>query len=184
MTFQKIKEEETHINVKTTEEKKETMHKQLVWLAIFLGGCSSPYPINYKSLNGDWKSTEILTFTLEEKTLQNPHHLFFHLRNTNAYAYSNIFLIARLKDSTQTYITDTLEYKMATPEGHWLGKGFGEVKESVLWWKENIQIETRGPIVIEVEHAMRSFGQTQGVPVLKGIVNVGLGHAAQNIENK
>jgi len=35
-----------------------------------------------------------------------------------------------------------------------------------------------------VEHAMRSFGQTQGVPVLKGIVNVGLGHAAQNIENK
>lgn len=161
------------------------MHKQLVWLAIFLGGCAtSPYPIEYKTLNGSWKSTEILTFNLEETALHSPHHLFFHLRNTDAYAYSNIFLIARLKDTTQTYFADTLEYAMATPQGNWLGKGFGEVKESVLWWKESIQIETKGPVTIELEHAMRTFGQTQGVPVLTGIVNVGLGLAPQNKENK
>ncbi|MGB1019873.1 MAG: gliding motility lipoprotein GldH [Flavobacteriaceae bacterium] len=161
------------------------MHKQLVWLAIFLGGCAtSPYPIEYKTLNGSWNSTEILTFNLEETALHSPHHLYFHLRNTDAYAYSNIFLIARLKDTTQTYFADTLEYAMATPQGNWLGKGFGEVKESVLWWKESIQIETKGPVTIELEHAMRTFGQTQGVPVLTGIVNVGLGLAPQNKENK
>jgi len=157
------------------------MHKQLVWLAVFLGGCaSSPYPIEYKTLNGTWQSGEVLTFYLDETMLHEPNHLYFHLRNTDAYMYSNIFLIARLKDSTQTYLSDTLEYAMATPQGDWLGKGFGEVKESVLWWKENIQIETKGPVHVEVEHAMRTFGQAAGVTQLNGIVAVGFGHDSQN----
>lgn len=156
------------------------MPRSFLWLTLLFIGCvSSPYPIEYKTLDGNWASSQTLSFAFEEGLLETPHHLYFHVRNTDAYAFSNIFLIARLKDSTAVLVTDTLEYAMATPEGAWIGKGFGEVKESVLWWKENLALKTKGPLTVEVEHAMRASGKAEGVAALEGIVAVGLGVVPQ-----
>ena len=103
------------------------------WYLVFLllGRISSPYPLEYKTIDGNWSASQKLTFTIEETLLEAPYNLYLHLRNTDDYAYSNIFLIAQIKDSTQVYAQDTLEYAMANPDGSWIGKGFGEVKESV-----------------------------------------------------
>ena len=152
------------------------MHKSVLWIAVlFLGCVSSPYPIEYISLNGRWLAQDPLVFKVEESALETPHNLYFHIRNNNAYAYSNIFLIARLKDSTQVYATDTLEYAMTDLQGKWLGKGFGEVKESVLWWKQNMVLKGAGPLSVELDHAMRNYGEARGIKALEGIVAVGLG---------
>ena len=71
-------------------------------------------------------------------------------------------------------IVDTLEYEMATPEGKWLGYGYSAVKESKLWYKENFTFPTKGKYLIKIEQAMRKIGDNNGVPVLKGITEVGL----------
>jgi hypothetical protein len=68
---------------------------------------------------------------------------------------------------------------MAAPDGSWLGKGFTEVKESKLWWKEGVEIPSKKPLVIELSQAMRNNGEPLGVKALRGIVSVGVSIEAQ-----
>ena len=183
MTLQKNRIKGGQKDAITIGEKEKRMFKKPWFLVfLFLSCVTSPYPLEYKTMDGYWSASQTLTFTLEETLLEAPHNLYLHLRNTDDYAYSNIFLIAQIKDSTQVYALDTLEYAMANVDGSWLGKGFGEVKESVLWWKENLTLEAKGPLTVEVQHAMRNFRKEDGVAQLEGIVGVGLGIVLQTQE--
>ena len=55
-------------------------------------------------------------------------------------------------------IVDTLEYKMAQPNGELLGTGFTDVKENKLWYKENFTFNESGTYLIKLQHAMRENG--------------------------
>ncbi|MDC1217291.1 gliding motility lipoprotein GldH [Flavobacteriaceae bacterium] len=103
-----------------------------------------------------------------------PQNIFIWLRNTSKYEFSNIFLIASLKVNNETRIQDTLEFAMTNNNGSWLGKGFTEIKENKLWWKEGLIIPNEGPVQIEIAQAMRNNGKLDGVPELKGIISLGI----------
>jgi len=113
-----------------------------------------------------------VTFSLPKLQSGN-YDLFIHLRNDDNYPYANIYLIARIQSDSLILHSDTLEYAMAAPNGKWLGKGFAEVKESKLYWRENIELQDSLTYQIEIEHAQRAQGQVQGHKNLPGIVSVG-----------
>jgi len=71
-------------------------------------------------------------------------------------------------------ITDTLEYKMANPDGSWLGTGFGDIKENKLWYKEHIQFSEAGSYTFKLKQAMRRNGDVNPIADLEGIRDVGL----------
>ena len=48
------------------------------------------------------------------------------------------------------------------------------VNESKLWYKEQFVFPAKGKYNIKIEQAMRKIGDNEGVPVLKGITEVGL----------
>ena len=62
---------------------------------------------------------------------------------------------------------------MANAEGQWLGKGFLEVKESKLWWKENYKLPRAKNLNVQLEHALRFNGSEQGMDPLEGVVGIG-----------
>ena len=128
--------------------------------------------MNYKDFNGNWSVYEKVLFTLD-KGSENPVNLMIYIRNNKQYPYSNLFLIAKLKTGDSLLLCDTLEYAMADAQGKWLGKGFLEVKESKLWWRENYQLPKVGNINVQLEHALRSNNSEQGLDNLEGIVGVG-----------
>ena len=128
--------------------------------------------MNYKDFNGNWPVYEKVLFTLD-KGSENPVNLMIYIRNNKQYPYSNLFLIAKLKTGDSLLLCDTLEYAMADARGKWLGKGFLEVKESKLWWRENYQLPAVENINVQLEHALRSNNSEQGLDNLKGIVGVG-----------
>ena len=128
--------------------------------------------MNYKDFNGHWPVYEKVLFTLDKGT-ENPVNLMIYIRNNKQYPYSNLFLIAKLKTGDSLLLCDTLEYAMADARGQWLGKGFLEVKESKLWWRENYQLPAVENISVELEHALRSNNSEQGLDNLEGIVGVG-----------
>ena len=128
--------------------------------------------MNYKDFNGHWPVYEKVLFTLDKGT-ENPVNLMIYIRNNKQYPYSNLFLIAKLKTGDSLLLCDTLEYAMADAQGQWLGKGFLEVKESKLWWRENYQLPAVENISVELEHALRSNNSEQGLDNLEGIVGVG-----------
>ena len=70
---------------------------------------------------------------------------------------------------------------MANAQGNWLGKGFLEVKESKLWWKENYELPAAQNLKVELEHALRFSGNEQALDALEGIV--GVGFAVEEINN-
>lgn len=128
----------------------------------------------YKSTDsGRWSKDEPVEFTFSAPDTTGLHHVFINIRNDETYPYSNLFLIAELSFPDGKTIRDTLEYEMALPDGQWLGKGYGSIKENKLWYKENIVFPVNGVYTLQLSHAMRKNGSVSGIVDLQGITDVG-----------
>lgn len=128
---------------------------------------------DYHSLPNQWNRDSVLTFKVEDLDSLQPYNLFINLRNTNDYKYSNIFLITQMNFPNGKVIEDTLEYKMARPDGQWLGEGIGDAKASKLWYKKEVHFPEKGEYTFKIRQAMRKNGEKEGIEKLKGITEVG-----------
>jgi len=160
---------------------KKHKNSLMIVLLLGLGACSNGSGYSaYQSISNEGMASTPYIFDLSDYSFEEkPYNFYIRLRNDNSYAFTNIFLICTLKAGNEFVIQDTLEYAMAAPDGSWLGKGFTEVKESKLWWKEGVEIPSEKPLVIELSQAMRNNGEPLGVKSLKGIVSVGVSIEAQ-----
>ena len=130
---------------------------------------------SYKATNGgSWAQDEQIKFEFSAPDTSNMYNAFILLRNDDHFPYSNLFVIATLDFPDGTAIKDTLEYEMARPDGSWLGKGAGSIKENKLWYKENIVFPFNGVYTLELVHAMRKNGNVEGIQNLPGIIDLGL----------
>jgi len=128
----------------------------------------------YASIDGKWHKDSIVSFEFEQKDTVSKYNLFINVRNNSNYPYSNLFLIVQLQQpGTRLTKVDTLEYIMANPDGTLLGEGFTDVKESKLWYKENISFPKPGMYTVNIQHAVRNAGEIPGVKELEGITDVG-----------
>ncbi len=122
---------------------------------------------------GAWNKDNSIEFSFSEMDTVQRHNMFINVRNDATFAYSNLFLIAELEFPTGETVKDTLQYEMALPDGTWLGKGYGSIKENKLWYKENIVFPTSGVYNLRISQAMRKNGSVNGVVNLEGITDVG-----------
>lgn len=127
---------------------------------------------HYIDLSTPWEASAPLSFELPP--LNGNFDMYIHLRNDNHYLFSNIFLIAQWYQNDTLVATDTLEYAMSAPDGSWLGKGFTEVKESKLYWKEGVALSDSLRYRVQITHALRAQGEVSGIEALPGILSVGL----------
>lgn len=127
-----------------------------------------------QSIAGIWDKQEAIIFTVPSLDSLKSYNVFINLRNTNEYPFNNVFLIAAIEFPHGKTITDTLEYKMAYPNGEWMGEGIGSVKENKLWLRENIQFSESGNYNIILTQAVRNNGEREGVSQLPGITDVGV----------
>ena len=120
-----------------------------------------------------WPASQKVNFEFPKLDSIQQFDVYLNIRNTNAYPFSNIFLIAELEYPFGKIKVDTLEYKMANPDGTWLGTGIGSIKESKLTYLENFSFDESGTYKLSVSQAVRNNGDTQGVSQLEGITDVG-----------
>lgn len=143
-------------------------------VAILVSCNSNMVKSEYRATDGGfWNKEDVFEFTFSELDTVQQHDLFINVRNDETFSYSNLFLIGELNFPDGNTVTDTLEYEMALPDGTWLGKGYGSLKESKLWYKENIVFPTSGVYTLRVSHAMRKNGSVNGVINLEGVTDVG-----------
>jgi len=124
--------------------------------------------------NGIWKINDTLRFSFSNTDTLENRSIFINVRNDNSYEFSNLFLITEMEAPNGETVLDTLEYEMASPDGAWLGKGAGSIKESKLWFRENIVFSDSGVYNFKISHAMRKNGNVSGIKELNGITDVGL----------
>ncbi len=154
------------------------MHKHILLLVLlcFLGSCSRNRTAfaEYKTIDNGWGKDESVNFSFKAPDTLNAYNLFINLRNDEQFPFSNIFLIVNMEFPEGRVITDTLEYQMAKPSGEWLGKGFTDLKENKLWYKERVTFPDTGSYEVKILHAMRKNGNVEGVRSLQGITDVGI----------
>ncbi len=123
--------------------------------------------------NNSWSKENTVKFSFPIQDSINKKNLFINLRNNKDYQYSNLFLITEMGFPDGQVIVDTLEYDMADVTGKFLGKGFTDIKENKLFYKENITFPTTGEYTFKVRQAMRKNGNMKGIEELEGITHVG-----------
>ena len=125
----------------------------------------------YKAVGSGWNKDSVVSFDLPELDSTKRYNLFVNLRDNNNYQFNNIFLIVALETQSGFTKVDTLEYQMANPDGSLLGDGFTDIKESKLFYKENVRF--KGKYKVHIKQAVRETGKIPGVTVLDGITDIG-----------
>jgi len=145
-------------------------------LALLLCSCDKQrFFDEYKELGGTWNKDSVVTFNVEQKDTVGKYNLYVTMRNNSKYPYNNLFLIVQMQQPGSNIArVDTLEYQMANPDGTLLGDGFGDVKESRLWYKEKVRFPKAGSYRFTIQQAVRDANKIPGVEELEGVTDVGL----------
>ena len=110
-----------------------------------------------KNLNGIWDKKTQQKFDFKIDDAQNPKNIIIVVRNNNDYPYSNIRFIVNATDAqTKKKSVDTLNYVLAKPNGEWIGKGFGDTKETLFQYKLNYKFPKNGDYSIGIIQAKRA----------------------------
>jgi gliding motility-associated lipoprotein GldH len=156
-----------------TKAKMPRILNAVLWIILF-GSCGSDHIADYQTIDqGLWAKDRTIQFDLPELDSLGSYDLLLSLRNTNDYPYNNLFLLVTMTHPDGYAEVDTLEYRMAAPDGTWLGVGAGNIKDNLLAYRESMTFNKSGAYRLSIKHALRNNGSVQGVSQLKGIIELG-----------
>lgn len=139
-------------------------------LAWVLAGCDSTvfYADDQRVDETGWNLGESLEFDVDVPDSTTFYNFLIDLRNTNDYAYANLFLFVNTTFPDGSVAYDTLGCQLADPgTGEWYGKQSGNYVDERIPFKDNVRFQMPGHYHFEVRHAMRDDN-------LAGIKNLGL----------
>ena len=144
-------------------------------LVLMITNCSNQQEYaEFKDLNGNWKKSDTLQFKFLQPDTTDLYNFYFNIRVDQKYAFNNLYLISKIIFPHGKIVQDTLEYRMAKPNGELLGVGGTGIKESKLWYKEGVTFPEEGSYTVSVRQAMRKRGKEQALDTLQGIIDFGL----------
>lgn len=136
----------------------------------------------YHTFQNGWDKKNSVVFTFDQEVSKKPNNMFINVRTNNEYEFNNLFLITKLEQPNGLIKVDTLEYQMADLDGNMLGEGFSDIKESKLWYKENVKFPEKGKYKVSISQAVRKTGKVKGVEKLKGITEIGFRIETSQVE--
>jgi len=143
------------------------MKKYLFFLLLLVSGCENT------TVFKDYQTITDEQWCIENKVKFKPqiekggnYQINLMLRHTTDYEMANLWCFITLRDSNRIINKDTLNLKLAEPDGRWLGKG-NTIKEIDLPLRQNNLYLSPGEYTLEIEQGMR-------IKCLKGIKNVGV----------
>ncbi len=140
---------------------------------LVLSGClpSPYYQKQYNIPKNAWHNDYKPTFKFEVTDTTAPYHLYFIIRHTDAYPYSNIWVWVNTKQpGDTTYERARIEIPLTDQSGKWFGRGMGELWEQRMPITRNDQpmrFNKMGTYEIQFEQNMR-------INPLPEVLNIGL----------
>lgn len=83
------------------------------------------------------------------------YNLLINLRHTSEYKYSNIFFLIHIILPDGKKFVERKEFRLALPDGEWLGKGAGDIYSYELPYKADYKFNRKGKYVLILEQNMR-----------------------------
>ena len=136
---------------------------------MLLNSCHSPsfFEENKAIPESGWTIRDTVHFEVTVKDTLTAYSFYLNVRNSSDYPYSNIFFFITTTFPDHKIARDTVGCYLAAPDGRWLGKGWGSVKENHILFKKGVRFPKTGTYRFAIGHAMRDEN-------LKGIFDVGL----------
>lgn len=140
---------------------------------VMASGCvqSPVYQKNVVIPGAQWRYDFKPAFTFDITDTTVLYNVFFVVRHTNAYPYSNIWMWLYVKGPTDSTFTKTrIEVPLADPSGRWFGRGMGEI------WEQRMPISHEGDTAILRGKGRYEFRLEQNMreEKLPEVLNVGL----------
>lgn len=104
--------------------------------------------------DNQWLYANVAKADFEIKDATKPYQVNFKLRINTEYRYSNLFVLATLKDA-KTRKRTRYQFKLAKEDGTWLGKGSGDLYTYSFPLLKNHRFADTGKYSIEIEQNMR-----------------------------
>ena len=117
--------------------------------------------------NAAWNNQDFPYFDVNVEDTTSAYNFYLNIRHLENYRYSNfyMFLHTTFPDGNQTH--DTIELVLSYPDGRWIGKGSGSMRDNNILLNNNLHFPVKGNYRFEIEQAMRES-------VLEGITDVGI----------
>ena len=144
------------------------MNKLLIsFFLLLIIACHSPAVFEkYEDIPDEtWNRYNVISYTasIPDSGLYN---IKICLRHTTDYEMANLWCFIRTRSHAGKQLSDTVNFKIAEPDGRWLGKG-GTIKTTEQPINRNPVMLPKGDVIFRIEQGMRTED-------MKGIKNVGI----------
>lgn len=128
----------------------------LIAIILMISSCSDNNLVdtNDAVAENSWLYAKSAKATVEIKDINQSYAVHFKLRHTLDYKYANLFVIMRLKGDSLNKST-RYEFKIAKPDGEWLGKGSGDIFTHNFPLLKDYRFAMPGKYEIEIIQNMR-----------------------------
>jgi len=151
----------------------------LAWLAVItaivmMSACdpNRVFEANREIEGGPWNVLDTISFQVEIRDSINPKNIYINIRNSGAYAYSNLFMFVTIKFPNGKMSKDTVECILADQQ-HWMGRGLGGLWDHQILYRSQVRFPLLGRYTFTYEQAQRS-GKKAFIENLPGIEDVGI----------
>ncbi len=104
--------------------------------------------------NQAWNYHQTAFSAIQVKDADKRYNIFFKLRHTADYRYSNLYIIFKLKGNGLN-IKTRYQFKLAQIDGLWLGKGSGNLYTYEFFLQKDFKFPKAGKYTLEIEQNMR-----------------------------
>lgn len=117
--------------------------------------------------DSEWNKNNILSYNFTIQDTLQPYNVYLNVRNSSKYQFRNLYLFVETTSPRGNTVRDTFECILADEKGRWYGKGWGDIYENKVPYKQFIRFPVKGTYGIEVQQAMRRDN-------LKHITDIGI----------
>ncbi len=121
---------------------------------------------SYQELSGEsWENNHVLEFNAHIPD-SGLYQVTLHIRHTSNFEMTNLWCIISTRSHASQQLHDTVNIKIASPSGNWLGKG-GQIKTVSQIINKNPVTLPQGNVLFRIKQGMQSEN-------LRGVKNVGI----------
>lgn len=139
-------------------------------LFLLLSSCGDEayYDEFVKISNDGWSADSAVVFDVIATDTNTQYVVYLQLRHNTAYPYQNLYLFRSVFMGSEVIYDDKINYRLAEPNGKWLGTGFGALKTvQAPFSKSTLKFTRKGTYRFKVNQGMRDT-------ILQGIEEIGL----------
>lgn len=129
----------------------------LISVAMILNSCDANriFEAHENIENDNWFVNQKPSFFVEIKDTVSEHNIYFNIRHTGLYKYSNLFVLLTIQGPKSKAETQRYEFKLAEADGKWLGSGLGDIYSNQILMIEKIKFPKSGVYSFTFEQNMR-----------------------------